>query len=302
MVERIANRPHDLPLARSPVPMLLRCGKRTLDLRTPVVMGVLNVTPDSFSDGGHWFEPDAAIARGIEMVQQGAGIIDVGGESTRPGATPVSEDEELQRVVPIVAALASKIHVPISVDTSRANVIKAACAAGATFINDVRALSEPDAMAAAAASSSAVCVMHMQGRPNTMQVLPAYDNVVEEVHSFLTERIKACREAGIAADRIAVDPGIGFGKSLEHNLSLLAYIDRFRNLNCPLLVGVSRKSLIGKITGRDVNDRLAGSIAFATAAVLAGASIIRAHDIRETVDAVRVAAALRMSRQAGEKL
>jgi dihydropteroate synthase len=201
-----------------------------------------------------------------------------------------------------VAALASKIHVPISVDTSRANVIKAACAAGATFINDVRALSEPDAMAAAAASSSAVCVMHMQGRPNTMQVLPAYDNVVEEVHSFLTERIKACREAGIAADRIAVDPGIGFGKSLEHNLSLLAYIDRFRNLNCPLLVGVSRKSLIGKITGRDVNDRLAGSIAFATAAVLAGASIIRAHDIRETVDAVRVAAALRMSRQAGEKL
>jgi len=256
-------------------------------------MGVLNVTPDSFSDGGRWVDPKAAVARGLELEADGAAIIDVGGESTRPGAVEISEAEELRRVLPVVEGLAARVRVPISVDTSRASVIRAVCTAGATFINDVRALTAPGALEAAAQSNAALCVMHMQGQPRTMQATPEYGDVVAEVCAFLAERVAVCRAAGIATDRIVVDPGIGFGKRLEHNLGLLARIDQLSELGQPVLIGASRKSLIGALTGRAVDERLAGSLALATAAALAGASIIRAHDVRETVDALKVAVALK---------
>jgi dihydropteroate synthase len=277
--------------------MLLRCGSHDLDLSKPIVMGILNVTPDSFSDGGQWLDHDAAIAHAVDMVEQGASIVDVGGESTRPGATVVSEEEELRRVLPIVKALASRIQVPISVDTSRAAVIRAVCAAGATFINDVRGLSDASALQAAAESNAAVCLMHMQGEPSGMQAAPAYRDVVAEVVEYLALRIAACRNAGIGTNRIVIDPGIGFGKRLEHNLALLGQLRRLASLNMPILIGASRKSLIGAITGRAIDDRLNGSLAFATAAVLAGASIIRAHDVGPTVDAVKIATALRAAGQ-----
>jgi dihydropteroate synthase len=256
-------------------------------------MGVLNVTPDSFSDGGQWFDAGRAIEHALQMVEDGAGIIDVGGESTRPGAANVPVDEELRRVVPVITALASRVSVPISVDTSRAEVIRAATDAGATLINDIRALREPDALAAAAATSAAVCVMHMQGEPRTMQAEPRYDDVVKDVRQFLVERVAACENAGIGRERICVDPGIGFGKRPAHNLALLAKLPVFAALQLPILIGVSRKSLIGSITGRPTEQRVFGGIAFATAAVLSGASIIRAHDVAATVDAVKVALALR---------
>jgi dihydropteroate synthase len=273
--------------------MYLRCGPHTLDLSTPIVMGVLNVTPDSFSDGGRWFDASRAIDHALQMVEEGAGIIDVGGESTRPGAAAVSVEEELRRVIPVITALAPKVSVPISVDTSRAEVIRAATDAGATLVNDIRALREPGALAAAAATSAAVCVMHMQGEPRTMQAEPRYDDVVKDVRQFLVERVAACENAGIERERICVDPGIGFGKCPEHNLALLANVPVFAALQLPVLIGVSRKSLIGSITGRATEQRIFGGVAFATAAVLAGASIIRAHDVSATVDAVKVALALR---------
>jgi dihydropteroate synthase len=256
-------------------------------------MGVLNVTPDSFSDGGRWFDASRAIDHALQMVEEGAGIIDVGGESTRPGAAAVSVEEELRRVIPVITALAPKVSVPISVDTSRAEVIRAATDAGATLVNDIRALREPGALAAAAATSAAVCVMHMQGEPRTMQAEPRYDDVVKDVRQFLVERVAACENAGIERERICVDPGIGFGKCPEHNLALLANVPVFAALQLPVLIGVSRKSLIGSITGRATEQRIFGGVAFATAAVLAGASIIRAHDVSATVDAVKVALALR---------
>ena len=259
-------------------------------------MGVLNVTPDSFSDGGRWFNSDSAIAHGVQMVEQGAGIVDVGGESTRPGAAAVSVEEELQRVLPVVKALAERVDVPVSVDTSRAEVIREAISAGATFINDVRAFSDQQALQAVANSDAAICVMHMQGEPRTMQYAPEYRDVVSEVAEFLAERVARCRSKGISADRIVIDPGIGFGKRLEHNLALLSSLDALSELGQPILIGVSRKSLVGAITGRPVHERLPGSLAFATAAALSGASIIRTHDVRETVDAVRVAVALKQSR------
>jgi dihydropteroate synthase len=273
--------------------MLLKCGSRTLDLTTPVVMGILNVTPDSFSDGGRWLNQEAAVAHALEMVAQGAAIVDVGGESTRPGAAEVSEEEELRRVVPVVEALAQRIQIPISVDTSRAAVAQAACAAGATMINDVRALTRPGMLQIAAASNAAICLMHMQGDPRDMQAAPSYARVVAEVVDHLRRRVNDCKNLGVESDRLVVDPGIGFGKRLEHNLALLRQLDRLRELSLPILVGVSRKSLIGALTGRGVGERLPGSIALATASVLAGASIIRAHDVGPTVDAVKIAAALR---------
>jgi dihydropteroate synthase len=273
--------------------MILCCGAHKLDLTTPVVMGVLNVTPDSFSDGGRWFDSSLAIDHALQMVEAGAGIIDVGGESTRPGAAAVSLDEELRRVIPVVEALAPRVNVPISVDTSRAEVVLAAVGAGAAIINDVRALREPNALQVAATTSAAVCLMHMQGEPRSMQSTPQYSNVVNEVTGFLRERVSACETAGIKRDRLVLDPGIGFGKRLEHNLSLLANIPALASLGLPILIGVSRKSVVGAVTGRDVDHRQAGSIAFATAAVLSGARIIRAHDVAETLDAVRVAVALR---------
>jgi dihydropteroate synthase len=273
--------------------VILRCGPHTLDLSTPIVMGVLNVTPDSFSDGGRWFDAGRAIEHALQMVEEGAGIIDIGGESTRPGAAAVSVEEELRRVIPVITALAPKVSVPISVDTSRPEVIRAATDAGATLVNDIRALREPGALAAAAATSAAVCVMHMQGEPRTMQAEPRYDDVVKDVRQFLVERVAACENAGIERERICIDPGIGFGKRPEHNLALLANVPVFAALKLPVLIGVSRKSLIGSITGRATEQRIFGGVAFATAAVLSGASIIRAHDVSATVDAVKVALALR---------
>ena len=272
--------------------MQLRCRSRLLALGDPVVMGVLNVTPDSFSDGGRFEEPDAALAAARRMVADGARIIDVGGESTRPGATPPSPAEELARVVPVIRAIAAQLDVVVSVDTSRAEVIEAAVAAGAQLVNDVRALADPAALAAAARAGTAVCVMHMQGDPRTMQNAPRYRDVVAEVREFLQERVAACRAAGIAADAIAVDPGFGFGKNAEHNLALFRSLESFTTLGVPLLVGLSRKSLVGQLTGRPVGGRLAGSVALAALAVERGAAIVRAHDVAETVDAVRVAAAL----------
>jgi dihydropteroate synthase len=273
--------------------MLLRCGSYTVDFRTPVVMGVLNVTPDSFSDGGRYASIDAAIRHGVRMVEEGAGIIDVGGESTRPGAADVSAEDEIARVVPVIAALCARISVPISIDTSKPTVMRAAVGAGASMINDVRALTEAGAVEAAAASDAAICLMHMQGEPRSMQSNPTYANVVAEVRGFLDSRLRACIAAGIAAERIVIDPGIGFGKRIQHNLDLLAHLPALIALGRPVLVGVSRKSMLQTLLNRPVDERLAGSLAVGTAAVLAGAHILRVHDVAETVDAVKVAAALR---------
>lgn len=256
-------------------------------------MGVLNVTPDSFSDGGRYNEPAAAVERALEMVEQGAGIIDVGGESTRPGSEGVPEDEEIRRVVPVVAALAERLPVPVSIDTNKAAVMRAAVAAGATLINDISALRQPGALEAAAQADTAVCLMHMLGEPRTMQVDPRYDDVVREVRAFLVERVAACEAAGIARERLILDPGIGFGKRLEHNLALLAGLPQLAALGLPVLIGVSRKSMFGALLGRPVDQRVAGSVAVAAASVLAGAAIVRAHDVAATFDAIRVAAALR---------
>jgi dihydropteroate synthase len=269
--------------------MQLRLRSRSLDLSTPVVMGILNVTPDSFSDGGRYALRHAAVARGREMSAEGAALIDVGGESTRPGALPVELGVELERVLPVVEALSG---MTISVDTSKPQVMIAAAAAGAELINDVYALRAPGALEAAADSGCAVCLMHMQGEPRTMQLNPVYDDVVEEVYAFLAGRIEACARAGIATERLLADPGIGFGKTLDHNLCLLRHLEQFAGLGVPLLVGVSRKGLIGAITGREVNERLAGSLALAAIAVEKGARVLRAHDVRQTLDAVRMAAAL----------
>jgi dihydropteroate synthase len=263
-----------------------------LDLSEPRVMGVLNVTPDSFSDGGVHSDLAAAVAHGERLAQEGAAILDVGGESTRPGAPPVPADEEIRRVVPVIERLAARVRVPISVDTSKPEVMRAAVDAGAQMVNDVRALRAPGALEAAAASGAAVCLMHMQGEPVTMQADPRYDDVVAEVREFLAQRVAACRKAGIPRERLCLDPGIGFGKRPEHNLALIARLGDLGDGSLPVLAGVSRKSLVGIITGRPPGERLAGSIAFAALCVAHGAAIIRAHDVAATVDAVKVAAAL----------
>jgi dihydropteroate synthase len=275
-----------------PLAMQLVLRRSVLDLAQPKVMGVLNVTPDSFSDGGRHAGLDAAVAHAERMVEEGAAIVDVGGESTRPGASPVSAEEEIRRVVPVIERLASRIAVPVSVDTSKPEVIRAAIDAGAQMINDVRALRMPGALMAAAASGAAVCLMHMQGEPASMQSAPAYRDVIADVRDFLDARAAACLSAGIPRERLCIDPGIGFGKLLEHNLALLAGLTRINGRSLPIVVGVSRKSLVGIITGRPPADRLAGSVAFAALAVARGASIVRAHDVAATVDAVKVAAAL----------
>lgn len=271
----------------------LCCGRHRIDLSRPVVMGILNVTPDSFSDGGRFIGLSQALEQAERMIEQGAGMIDVGGESTRPGAADVSEDEEIRRVVPVIEALAARTSVPISVDTSKPGVMSAAVAAGASLINDVRALREPGALEAAARTNAAVCLMHMQGQPRTMQHEPHYDDVVGEVTAFLEQRVEACEAVGMGRERLVLDPGIGFGKRLEHNLALLAHLPQLGRSGLPLLVGVSRKSLFQGLLGRPVEQRLAGGLAVATAAVLAGAAILRVHDVAETVDAVKVARALR---------
>lgn len=268
-----------------------QCGTRALDLGAPVVMGILNVTPDSFSDGGRFARRDAALAQARRMIGEGAAIIDVGGESTRPGANPASLDEEISRVVPVIEAVRAESPVFISVDTSKPEVMRAAMAAGADIINDVRALGEPGAVAVAAQTRAGVCLMHMRGEPRTMQQSPHYADVVSEVSEFLAERIAACRNAGIDTTRVAIDPGFGFGKTVSHNLALLKHLRRFTALGAALAVGLSRKSMLAKLTGRAVDERIAGSVALAAIAVLHGARIVRAHDVAATLDAVRVAAA-----------
>lgn len=262
-----------------------------LDLALPRVMGILNVTPDSFFDGGRHDDPDRAVERGRMLAAEGADIVDVGGESTRPGARAVDASVEIARVVPVVEALAAE-GIPVSVDTSKPEVMRAALAAGASMVNDVRALLEPGAMEVVASSGAAVCLMHMRGTPETMQVETAYADVVAEVRDFLARRAAACERAGIARNRIVVDPGFGFGKGVAENLALLRRLRDLVAAGYPVLAGLSRKSTIGAITGRSLGDRLAGSLAAALMAVERGAAIVRVHDVRETVDALRVYAAV----------
>jgi len=273
----------------------LTCGARTLDLSAPVVMGILNVTPDSFSDGGRFTERDVALRQAERMLADGAAIIDVGGESTRPGAAPVSEQQELDRVVPVVEALTSELDALVSVDTSTAAVIRGAAAAGAGMINDVRALRRSGALDAAAASGLPVCLMHMQGEPGNMQDDPRYQDVTAEVVDFLRQRIAACGQVGIPRERLLVDPGFGFAKTVAHNLTLMHEMAALQELALPILIGISRKSLFGKLLGRDVNERLPVSLAAAVMCVERGAMIVRAHDVKETVDVVRFAHAVRQS-------
>jgi dihydropteroate synthase len=284
------------PTGASTTTMQLQLKSRVLDLSTPIVMGVLNVTPDSFADGGHHATAQAALARAREMAGEGARIIDVGGESTRPGAQPVPEAEELARVLPVIEGIKREIDCVISIDTMKPGVMRAATAAGAELINDVLALRAPGALAAAGDSGAAVCLMHMQGEPRTMQQAPHYADVLCEVGAFLGERITACEAAGIGRERIVVDPGFGFGKTLAHNLQLLAGIDRLRALGAPVLVGVSRKSMFGQLLGRPLGERLHGGLAAAAIAVWQGASVVRTHDVRATIDALNVTAAIRRAR------
>jgi dihydropteroate synthase len=272
--------------------MFLRCGSHILDLTNPVVMGILNVTPDSFSDGGRYDRLDVAVEHAIAMVEGGAGIIDVGGESTRPGAAPVSDEEELRRVIPVIEAIVRRVEVPISIDTSKPAVMHAAVDAGATLINDVYALRAAGALETAARTHAGICLMHMQGEPRTMQSEPKYEDVVGEVRAFLAERVAACTDVGVSADRLVLDPGIGFGKRLKHNLALLASLPDLGVQDRPILVGVSRKSMFGTLLGRAVEERLSGALAAAVSSVLAGARIVRTHDVPQTVDAIKVAAAL----------
>ena len=272
--------------------MRLQCGRHLLDLDAPVVMGILNVTPDSFSDGGRFAGLPEALAQAERMAAEGAAIIDVGGESTRPGAAPVDAEEELRRVIPVIERLVSSLTIPVSVDTQKPAVMRAAIAAGASMVNDVAALREPGAIEAVADSDVAVCLMHMQGEPRTMQLAPRYGDVVAEVRGFLRERAARCIAAGIVRSRLVVDPGFGFGKTLAHNLELLRRLGEIAADGIPVLAGLSRKSLIGALTGRDNTDRLAGSVALATIAAQNGARIVRAHDVGPTVDALRIAMAM----------
>ena len=270
--------------------MTLHLGAISLDC--PAVMGILNTTPDSFSDGGRFTAPSVAIMHAEQMAAAGATIVDVGGESTRPGAEDVSEQAEIDRVVPVIEAIRSALDVAISVDTSKPGVMRASVAAGATMINDVRALRAEGALEAAAELQQAVCLVHMQGQPRTMQQDPQYHDVVADVTLFLRERVSECTQAGIAEELLVIDPGFGFGKTPEDNIELLANLRQLQEIGPPLLIGVSRKSTLGMLTGREVDERQPASVAAAVLAVDRGASIVRAHDVAETVDALRVARAI----------
>ncbi|MDO6525390.1 dihydropteroate synthase [Motilimonas sp. 1_MG-2023] len=268
--------------------MQLISGNRTLDLSTPQVMGILNVTPDSFSDGGQFQFFEQAINQASQMVQQGAAIIDIGGESTRPGAESVSLDEELSRTIPVIEKIANDIDVWISIDTSKAQVMKEAVAAGAHLINDVCALQEEGALEVAALCNVPVCLMHMQGAPRSMQVAPSYENVAKDITHFFMQRISACCEAGIDKSQIILDPGFGFGKTLDHNYQLLQRLKQFSELGYPLLTGLSRKSMFGDWLGRTVDQRLAASLAGVLLCAQQGANIVRVHDVQETSDVLKV--------------
>jgi dihydropteroate synthase len=266
---------------------MLSCGQFQFDLSRPLVMGIVNVTPDSFSDGGLYRRRDAAISHALQLIAEGADIIDIGGESTRPGAIPVSVQQELDRVLPIIEGL-SGITVPISIDTFKPEVMQAAIAAGVKIINDINGLQNESALRVVAASTVAVCMMHKQGDPKTMQLQPEYGNVVAEVAAFLRERIAVAEATGISRQRIIVDPGFGFGKTLPHNLALLRELDKFTELGVTVLAGLSRKSMLGMLTGQDVGQRISASVAAALIAVQRGANIVRVHDVQATVDALKI--------------
>ncbi len=272
--------------------MQFQFGSRKMDLGCPRVMGILNVTPDSFFDGGEYYQAgddiSAALARAEQMAEDGAAFIDVGGESTRPGAAPVTLQEELDRVIPVVEALAKNVDVVISVDTSTPEVMREAAKLGAGFINDVRALQKDGAMTAASESGLPVCLMHMQGQPGTMQAAPHYEDVVSEVATFFSSRVTACLNAGIDAGKIILDPGFGFGKNDSHNITLLKNMRMFQSDQTPVLAGLSRKSMIGRLLGRSEDERLAGSLALAQYALHYGANILRVHDVKETADVVKL--------------
>ena len=273
--------------------MLLQCGFKSLEISSPKIMGILNITPDSFSDGGALYENgqvslDGVLKRAERMLAEGADILDVGGESTRPGAAVVSEQEELDRVIPVVEALVGRLGAIVSVDTSTAGVIRESALKGAALINDVRALMRDGTLVAAADTGLPICLMHMQGQPQTMQNAPHYDDVVADVLTFLQQRIEACRAAGINRDRILIDPGFGFGKTLAHNLALLARLPELAVLGLPILVGLSRKSMLGQLLNRNVDERLPGSLALALSAVERGATIVRVHDVAATKDILSV--------------
>ncbi|EMN7212469.1 dihydropteroate synthase [Vibrio vulnificus] len=268
--------------------MILRSQKKSLDLSFPVVMGILNVTPDSFSDGGQFNALDAALVQAERMIAAGVSIIDIGGESTRPGAPEVSLEEELKRVIPAIQAIRQKHDVWISIDTSKAEVMKQAIEAGADLINDVRALQEPGALAVAAKAQVPICLMHMQGQPRSMQHNPSYQDVLKEVGEFLEERVAACEEASIAKELLILDPGFGFGKTIEHNYHLLAHLEAFHQLGLPILAGMSRKSMVFKLLNKKPAECMVASVTCATIAAMKGAQIIRVHDVEETVEAMRV--------------
>ncbi|NIH20390.1 dihydropteroate synthase [Morganella morganii] len=280
--------------------MKLTARGQTLSLATPQVMGILNVTPDSFSDGGTHNTPAKALEHARKMITEGATIIDIGGESTRPGAAEVSPEQEAERVVPVVAAIARESDVWISVDTSKALVIREAANAGAHILNDIRSFSEPGALQAAAQSGLPVCVMHMQGEPRTMQQAPHYQNVVREVYAYLEEQVARCTAAGIEKNHIILDPGFGFGKTLAHNYQLLDKLDVFHNLGLPVLAGMSRKSMIGQLMDIPPDERVAGSVACAVIAAMKGAQIIRVHDVKETVQAMKVVEATRLAKETND--
>ena len=277
--------------------MKLTARGQTLSLATPQVMGILNVTPDSFSDGGTHNTPVQALAHARRMILEGAVIIDIGGESTRPGAAEVNPEQEAERVIPVVEAIARESDVWISVDTSKALVIREAAKAGAHIINDIRSLTEPGALQAAAISGLPVCVMHMQGEPRTMQQAPHYQNVVHDVYAYLDAQVARCMAAGIEKNHIILDPGFGFGKTLAHNYQLLDKLDEFHKLGLPVLAGMSRKSMIGQLMDLPPDERVAGSVACAVIAAMKGAHIIRVHDVKETVQAMKVVEAIRLAKE-----
>lgn len=275
--------------------MLIYANGKQLDLSSPQVMGILNITPDSFSDGGKFNALDSALHRVKAMIDAGVTIIDIGGESTRPGAPEVTLEEELTRVIPVIKAIRTQYDVWISVDTSKAEVMRQAIEAGADIINDVRALREPGALEVAAQSGLPVCLMHMKGQPRTMQANPQYTDLLAEVEEFLSERVAACEAVGIKRDQLILDPGFGFGKTLEHNYQMLAHLEQLHQFNMPILAGMSRKSMLFKLLNKAPSDCIAASVATATIAAQKGAQIIRVHDFEETIDALKVVAKMKMN-------
>lgn len=268
--------------------MIFDCAGKSLDLSVPRIMGILNVTPDSFSDGGKFFSRDAALKQALKLVEEGADILDIGGESTRPGSEVVPIQQEIDRIAPVIEAISAELDVPISIDTMKAEVMRAAVAAGAGLINDVNALRSDNALQTAVELDVPVCLMHMQGTPQTMQNEPHYDDVVKEVEQFLLERVAVCEKAGIKPEQIMLDPGFGFGKRARHNLRLMKHLSQLTALPYPVLVGVSRKSIIGDMLKVSVDERLAGSLSLASIAVWQGAKLIRTHDVKQTAQAVKL--------------